>query len=62
MLKEQQFALRILIVSIFIILIYGIILNNLLSYSFWIDEGFSAWVVRDEMRDPNMGNVALCAR
>lgn len=53
MLRKQQFALRIFIVSIFIILIYGIILNNLLSYSFWLDEGFSAWVVRDEMRDPN---------
>lgn len=59
MLKKQQFALRILIVSILIIIIYAIILNNLLSYSFWIDEGYSASVVRDEMRDPNTIREAL---
>lgn len=49
---KHSFALRIISVSILIVLVFGLILNHLLTYSFWIDEGYSAWLVRDEMRDP----------
>lgn len=49
---KQRIALRIVSVSILILLIFGLILNNLLTYSFWIDEGYSVWLVRDEIRDP----------
>lgn len=47
-----RFAGRILIVALLIVLCFGIVLNGLLDYSFWMDEGYSAWIVRDEMRQP----------
>jgi len=50
--EKIQFTGRILIVSLLITLCFGIILYGLLDYSFWMDEGFSAWIVRDEMREP----------
>jgi len=58
---KRQFALRIISVSILVILVFGLILNNLLTYSFWIDEGYSAWLVRDEVRDPETISMAMTA-
>lgn len=50
--EHKQYIRRILIVSVMITVVFGITLNELTSYSLGAEEGFSAWIIRDEMRDP----------
>lgn len=51
--EKSQFTLRIMGISVLILLVFGIILSELLAYSFWIDEGYTAWIIHDEMREPD---------
>lgn len=50
--QNKQFLRLTLIVSLLITVIFGIILNGLTQYSFQLEEGFTAWIVHDEMREP----------
>lgn len=50
--EHKQYIRRILIVSVMITIIFAIILNESTNYSLGTEEGFSAWIIRDEMRDP----------
>jgi 4-amino-4-deoxy-L-arabinose transferase-like glycosyltransferase len=38
--------------SLLLLLVFALVLNGLQEDSLWMDEGYSAWLVRDEMRAP----------
>jgi 4-amino-4-deoxy-L-arabinose transferase-like glycosyltransferase len=40
------------IASLLLLLIFALVLNGLQDDSLWMDEGYSAWLVRDEMTAP----------
>jgi len=53
MFSAPTYATRLLTVCVLIIVIFGLVVQDLISDSFWIDESYSAWVIDDAMRDPN---------
>jgi 4-amino-4-deoxy-L-arabinose transferase-like glycosyltransferase len=40
------------VASLLLLLLFALVINGLQDDSLWMDEGFSAWLVRDEMRMP----------
>lgn len=47
------------LITFAILIVFALILQGVDEYSFWIDEGYSAWVVRDEGRAPETQRQAI---